>query len=415
MIYKPNKSNGKLFIDLFSGCGGLSLGLMQAGWTGVFAVEKTTGAFNTLKHNLIDGSRYRYSWPEWLPTENMEVGILINKYKEQLIKLRGRVALIAGGPPCQGFSMAGRRDPNDPRNRLAEEYIEVVKLVRPKYLLLENVRGFNTSFSKGKGNIEPYSKVVKALLEDIGYGVSFQVVKSSDWGIPQHRPRFILIAKLGVKSEDFKPFTGFSMFRERFLKKHNLPINRETTVKDAIADLEIHGRKLIQNEDSGIAGFWELDYQPPTVPNGYLKYLRESFETGVPNSLRLPRHTDRVKERFRRILTLCPKGVTIQKKYRDVLEIKKQAFTPLHPDMPSATVTTLPDDILHYCEPRILTVRENARLQSFPDWFEFRDAYTTGGVLRKSTCPRYTQVGNAVPPLLGRALGEYIRLIDEAI
>ncbi len=388
---------------------------MQAGWTGVFAVEKTTGAFNTLKHNLIDGARYRYSWPEWLPMENMEVGLLIDKYKEKLIKLRGEVTLIAGGPPCQGFSMAGRRDPNDPRNRLAEQYIEVVKLVRPKYLLLENVRGFNASFSKGKGSVEPYSKVVKALLEDIGYGVSYQVVRSSEWGVPQHRPRFILIAKLGVKSEDFNPFSGLSTFRKTFLQKHNLPINKETTVKDAIADLETHGRRLIENKDSGISGFWELEYQPPAVPSNYLKYLREDYEHGVPNSLRLPRHTERVKDRFQRILSICPKGVTIQSKYRDVLEIKKQAFTPLHPNMPSATVTTLPDDILHYSEPRILTVRENARLQSFPDWFEFRDAYTTGGAQRKITCPRYTQVGNAVPPLLGRALGEYIDLIDEAI
>jgi len=92
------------------------------------------------------------------------------------------------------------------------------------------------------------------------------------------------------------------------------------------------------------------------------------------------------------------------------MEIKKQAITPLCKDLPSATVTTLPDDIIHYAEPRILTVRENARLQTFPDWFEFTGAYTTGGKQRKHTCPRYTQVGNAVPPLLAEAMGLLIEV-----
>ncbi|MDC0664367.1 DNA cytosine methyltransferase [Marinobacter sp. SS21] len=127
-----------------------------------------------------------------------------------------------------------------------------------------------------------------------------------------------------------------------------------------------------------------------------------------PNSLRLPRHRPQVTERFERILRECPKGKCLTQEQRDRYGIKKHSITPLCPDRPSATMTTLPDDYLHYCEPRILTVREMARIQSFPDWFEFLGQYTTGGSFRTKSCPRYTQVGNAVPPLLGEALGELV-------
>ena len=134
------------FIDLFSGCGGLSLGLLMAGWNGLFSVEKSKDAFSTFKANLCGGGRYRFLWPEWLPCEAMTTSNLITNYQAQLKSLRGHVDLIAGGPPCQGFSMAGLRSNDDPRNRLSEEYIEIVRLVEPKYLLLENVRGFQHPF-----------------------------------------------------------------------------------------------------------------------------------------------------------------------------------------------------------------------------------------------------------------------------
>jgi DNA (cytosine-5)-methyltransferase 1 len=128
----------------------------------------------------------------------------------------------------------------------------------------------------------------------------------------------------------------------------------------------------------------------------------------APNSLRLARHTNIVKARFETILNTCRKGVTLSVADRNRLGLKKQCVVPLHPDKPSHTLTTLPDDFLHYSEPRILTVREYARLQSFPDWYEFKGNYTTGGNRRLRECPRYTQAGNAVPPLLGEFLGRMI-------
>src|SRR5271154_4591082 len=110
------------YIDLFAGCGGLSLGLHNAGWKGLFAIEKNTDAFKTLKHNLIDKKKH-FSWCDWLPQTNLEIDDVIKNYKSQLAALKGKVDMVAGGPPCQGFSMAGRRNESDTRNHLVKSYI----------------------------------------------------------------------------------------------------------------------------------------------------------------------------------------------------------------------------------------------------------------------------------------------------
>src|SRR4029077_2482536 len=108
--------------DVFGGCGGLSLGLMQAGWDGLFAIESDGFAFETLKSNLLGGSTYSYAWPNWLEQESCEVSEFIKTHRKELKELAGNVMLIAGGPPCQGFSLAGRRKKNDPRNELFRHY-----------------------------------------------------------------------------------------------------------------------------------------------------------------------------------------------------------------------------------------------------------------------------------------------------
>src|SRR5205823_5765211 len=110
-------------------------------------------------------------------------------------------------------------------------------------------------------------------------------------------------------------------------------------------------------------------------------------------------------ERFRQIISSCRHGVQLSAADRERFGLKKHCVVPLHAGKPSHTLTTLPDDFLHYSEPRILTVREYARLQSFPDWYDFRGKYTTGGDRRLRECPRYTQAGNAVPPFLAEILG----------
>lgn len=399
------------FIDLFAGCGGLSLGLLKAGWQGVFAIEQNRDAFLTYRHNLVQNDALDYDWPLWLPETEHDIEEFLDNYSAELSRLEGKVDLIAGGPPCQGFSPAGRRNPKDPRNRMAEKYIAVVQAVKPRFLLLENVRGFNATFKKGsrKQSRVPYSEIVRQRLRKEGYEVRFRIVPSADWGVPQLRPRFILIATRNDVADDWDPFEEWYGMRERFLTVRGLSPDIPQVTRDAIGDLEVDGKELSDCLDSPVRGFKEIRYQDPRNPSPFLKLMRAGLsKDSSPNSLRLPRHKPEIRDRFERILRECPRGKTLNHEQRERYGLKKHSITPLCPDRPSATMTTLPDDYLHYSEARILTVREMARIQSFPDWFELLGQYTTGGSKRKTSCPRYTQVGNAVPPLLGEALGEFL-------
>lgn len=413
------------FIDLYSGCGGLSLGLMNAGWTGLFAIEKDRFAFETLKHNLVDGkSGFTHHWPDWLPKEQIDIRRFIHLYRKQIAQLRGNVDLIVGGPPCQGFSTVGKRKKNDPRNKLFHHYVEIVTLVRPKFLLLENVKGISiehgkTERSRSKKKVKgrqpkPFSERIREQLEEIGYTVYPELVKAVDFGIPQSRPRYLMVgvdreALNGINLPD--PFSLLREQREKYLISKGLPVDRPVTVKEAISDLETAGRQLIDCVDT--KGFKQIEYRAPRT--FYQQLMHGNLNGTAPNSLRLARHETRTIKKFKRIQETCRHGVSLSDKDRKRLRLNKHCLVPLNKNAPSHTLTTLPDDLLHYSEPRILTVRECARLQSFPDWFEFKGKYTTGGKKRTKECPRYTQVGNAVPPLLAEAIGKVItKLLERA-
>lgn len=408
--------NNFSFIDLFAGCGGLSLGLIKAGFSGVFAIEKNKDAFETLFHNLkYDKIKNGYKWPKWLPVENMTTLDLLNNYKTNLKHLEGKIDIIAGGPPCQGFSFVGLRNPNDPRNRLTEEYIKIVSIIKPKILLLENVKGFQAAFKKDTGLMkEPYSEYVTKELEKQNYKVFKKVLHVSKFGVPQPRPRFVMIAirkdistklKLDILSnEDF--YKEIIKQADLFKKKHKL--NKDfTPLKDAIGDLEISKKDLKECVDC--KGFKQINYKQPKKMNPYLSLIRKDCnENYEPNSLRIPNHKKETLNKFEYILSNAQKGHTLSKELREKFNIKKQCITVLSPDKLSTTITTSPDDCIHYSEARILTVRENARIQSFPDWFEFKGKYTTGGILRREDCPRYSQVGNAVPPIMAEVIGNFL-------
>lgn len=391
------------------------MGLKSAGWQGVFAIEKSPDAFNTLKHNLIDKDVVSpFDWPNWLPCASTTTSELIEKYSSQLQSLQGTVDLIAGGPPCQGFSFAGRRNPHDPRNRLTDEYIKIVELIQPRFLLLENVKGFKAAF-KHVGDVpdqgKVYAEVVKEKLEEIGYHVYHQVIKASKFGVPQPRPRFIMIAIREGQNIEGSPFEVLESLLPEYRISKGLDAVKDTSVKDAISDLEVTKSGEIPSVDS--KGFQQINYIGQGA-SAYQRLMRIGSPQGLsPNSLRLARHNPNTLSRFQKVLDNYKKGRALTKEELEALGTKKRSFTPLHPDLPARTITTLPDDLLHYSEPRILTVRENARLQSFPDWFEFKGKYTTGGTLRKKECPRYTQVGNAVPPLMAEALGKLIKTIGK--
>lgn len=404
------------FVDVFAGCGGLSLGLLNSGWKGRFAVEKNPDAFATLDANLISHPRSsnKFHWPNWLPKQASDISGVLNTYSSELTELRGTIDLLAGGPPCQGFSLAGRRSNLDPRNKLTEEYIRLVKVMMPRMLLIENVRGFNLAFKKSSKDDQgvAYSEKVASELESCGYRVFSSMVDLSRFGVPQRRRRFILIAiRKGdaalTKLGSLTPFEYLEKRRKRFLSDKGLPTNRTVSAQEAIGDLEVKGTTLIDCNDSAMGGFKQIKYCP-TYSSEYIRLMR-GRRTTAPDSLRLPRHSEATRINFELVMTTCEKGKAISGTDRDRLGIKKQALTPLSASLPSATVTTLPDDIIHYSEARILTARENARLQSFPDHFKFVGKYTTGGKNRRNECPRYTQIGNAVPPLFAEAVGRMLK------
>ncbi len=415
MLKKNRNTSVGSYIDLFSGCGGLSLGLGNAGWKGLFAIEKDEMAFETFKHNLIDGKYKHFDWPEWLPQQATTIQTLLKNYQKELTVLNGKVDLIAGGPPCQGFSLAGMRNPNDPRNKLSSQYIKMVKLINPKYILLENVRGFNATFKDAKGDKAktPHSMVVKAKLERLGYSIFTNYVDSQNFGVPQQRTRFIMI---GIRNDIFQkevnPFDYLEKLRLTFIKDKGLS-EKPISVKEAISDFEIASSHLVYHSGNKNNGFKKIDYVPPSKLNPYQKIMRNGLNGLKPNALRIARHKKTTIKKFKLIQEICRPGAALNSKEKAVIGTRKQIVSVLDPNKPSRTLTTLPDDLLHYSEPRILTVRESARIQSFPDDFVFRGNYTTGGKDRTKECPRYTQVGNAVPPLLGEILGELIMEISQ--
>ncbi|MDO8971660.1 MAG: DNA cytosine methyltransferase [Saprospiraceae bacterium] len=411
-----SKSKALTFVDVFAGCGGLSLGLINAGWSGCFAVEKNKDAFNTLKVNLVTGKRRGFIWPDWLPHTPTSTLELLNNFGSHLKSLKGKIELLAGGPPCQGFSMAGRRTHSDPRNSLTEEYIEIVNALKPRFLLIENVKGFTMPFRKNGDESSrkiPYSARVQEKLEQLGYAVFSDLVDLSYYGVPQTRKRFILIA---IRNDDpaigklagNTPFDILKARRKQFLSSKGLPSERPICVEEAIGDLVVTGKDLIENTDSVLSGYKQIIYKDGSCVSPFIKLMRKGVRT-APDSLRLPNHKADTINQFREISATCERGKTLSDTDRKRLGIKKHALTPLSGCLPSATITTLPDDIIHYSEPRILTVRENARMQTFPDWYNFTGKYTTGGKERKNDCPRYTQVGNAVPPLFSEAIGRVLK------
>lgn len=390
-------------IDLFAGCGGLSLGLYQAGWSGVFAVEKNKCAFGTLKHNLID-KKHHFSWPKWLPQEPTDIIELLKNHKDELKSLRGKIDLVAGGPPCQGFSMAGKRMEDDERNQLVFSYISFIRLVRPKLILFENVKGFTYSFDKVKNpDAIPYSKIVVEQLEDLGYDVTPYIINFAEFGVPQRRKRFILV---GVRKANIIRSNEFmARLKEQFPKlveRHRL--TKSPTLSDAISDLlKSNGTEPTPDRP----GFQSGRYGKPSTPYQIFLRMGISETQDIPNSHSFARHTSEKTSCFEKLLaekdTIV--GRRIDGDERKKWGIHQRGITVLDPDAVSPTITGAPDDYLHYSEPRIMTVRECARIQSFPDWYEFRSKYTTGGEMRKKEVPRYSQVGNAIPPLFAYQTG----------
>jgi DNA (cytosine-5)-methyltransferase 1 len=409
-------SGKKTYIDLFAGCGGLSLGLYNSGlWKGLFAIENSPDAFETFNHNLIKNNDH-FKWPSWLPKTNHDINQIINDYPNDLKSLRGKIDMVAGGPPCQGFSTAGKRIENDLRNGLIKSYIKFIRLVQPKIIFFENVKGFTQKFDKNKVKGKVYSDYVKGALgytpkdgSYLGYKVEGRLIDFSEYGIPQKRTRFILV---GIRKDilsNVKPAIFFDTLkkeREKFLV--NKGIGLTNNLEDAISDLLRINETISPDTKSFKTGL----YNKPN--SNYQKLLKGNYSEKIPDSHRFAKHNPSTIEKLKYILENADKNKTLSEDIKAKFNLKKRTIIPLSGKTPTSTITTLPDDYIHYCEPRIFTVREYARIQSFNDWYQFKGKYTTGGKKRTQEVPRYSQIGNAIPPLFGEQAGVILNSLSSS-
>lgn len=525
------------YIELFSGCGGLSLGFESLGFDRILANELSPMASETfaynflgedlqekallfengvfpimlqtkwlssqfplekLKHRLREDPRnfpaYSEGFCDFTSVNNMKGSLIvgnichINQWLDQkpqhldVIKNSfglGQVDFVSGGPPCQSFSMAGMREFSNHRNTLPWEFIKFIDKVQPNFALLENVTGILRAFKVDSQLYYAWFEIAKAFMH-IGYIPLCLHINAKYVGIAQNRPRFILIAvKEGVltsiepyfnvheiglfvkarssynkliKGEpisygelpyfDLGKKSDFIYFVNTFLKHLVTSADQYTNVQDAIDDLCGHNSK----------------------PSAYIKRL-QSYFYWLKQSNKIQNHDYRnnsllIKRRFRVYQVLTKVSPTTQKNVKQLLKsavhklsntaaeemlkycflntkeeffyfknkkqlegyllqhrTKKQTQKALVADNPAPAALSIADDVCHYHpkELRTLTVREMARIQSFPDNFIFKSKVTTGGKMRRFEVPQYTQVGNAVPPLLGRALGQVLKELQHKL
>ena len=380
MVKKPYN-----YIDLFAGCGGLALGFYNSQKRrGVFAIEKDPMSFETLIYNL----NKHFKRPRDLPKKAYDINQFLEEQGEWLQQFQW-IELMAGWPPCQWFSLAWKRDPADKRNKLVDSYLSFVQIIKPRIVFLENVTGFT---SQKKWNIS-YAEYVKNKLTSFWYNVESQIVDFSTFWVPQKRKRFILVATLWLN--DF--FQKLENEREVFLEKKWLTDN--ISIKNAISDLEKkHGTYPSEDTKGFDAGQYWSDQ---TV---YQQFMSKWNMLKNPDSHRFANHTPTIVDRFK----YCIEKKLLPQEIKEHFNLKKNNTKLLEENKPAPTLTTLPDDYIHYKEPRILTVREYARIQSFPDWYEFKWKYTTWGKLRTKETPRYTQIGNAIPPLFAECVANVL-------
>lgn len=342
-------------IDLFAGVGGLSLGFEMAGFNAILANEYDSSIANAYVKNR--------------PHVKMIVNDITKlPIQETFSEYERKVDLVIGGPPCQGFSQKGqRRSVNDPRNFLFQYYYKVVSLVKPKYFVMENVPTLLTS-ENGY-----FKREIENLFGNIGYKITADVLNASDFGVPQNRKRAVIIGRLGEYA--------LQMPKPNFEK---------TSIWDAISDLSY----LESGEGTEIQ---EYKFEPQSK---YQKLLRNG-SSRLYNHV-ATKHSDLAIER----LKLIPpnKGKEVLPPEHLTKSIYSGTWSRMNKNDISVTITTRFDTpssgrFTHPYLNRAITVREAARIQSFPDTFIFYGTKTS----------QMKQVGNAVPPLLAKAIAQVIK------
>ena len=431
-------------IDLFCGAGGMSEGLIQAGFHILFSSDINPDVQRTYMNRHEQLGLHQGVNTYFHRGDIRELtGNLINEKIANLEIFRNQdvpeIDAVFGGPPCQGFSRAGRREPNDPRNMLFREYLRVINEVRPRYVVLENVTGFMDTkfygFEGVTGYQYPDGEIVPNILmhefQLIGYHtLEPRILNAAHYGVPQRRNRVIVMAyRNGMVPPVYPEPT------------HN--DNTALTITDAISDLIRN--EDIRNQVHNIDTDFQIASREGRTPDVNGNTINSN---GVIHNNEVSAHQQIIAERFalfregedgaglknrvmsegidisnspalinhcvnamgleqEQVIELFRAG-NVSKENVDILLTKKNIRTRLDRNKPSATVMTIADDYISPFEPRTFSVRELARLQSFDDSFEFLGKRTTGGLRRRVEVPQYSQVGNAVPPLLARAVANEI-------
>ena len=354
-----SKNNFKV-IDLFSGCGGFSFGFESAGFHIVLGVDNEKIALDTFKKNHSNSDVF-------LADLSLEKTIfdIVDKTKDH------KIDVIIAGPPCQGFSLTGSRDKHDTRNKLFNSVFKLAAILKPQAVIIENVPGLATLYGGFAKN------EILHQFEELGYSCNFKVLYAPDYEVPQIRKRIFFV---GLKKK-----LGQFDFPNKVLSEDNY-----NSCSDAISDLPARIKEFGKDCDI-YENAPQTEFQKKM--RGTTKILHNHIST---------KHSEHVIS----VISMVPEGGNHKDLPKGIGESRKfnEAWTRYHSKKPSKTIDTGHRNHFHYKYNRIPTVRENARLQSFPDNFIFLGNKTQ----------QYRQVGNAVPPLLGFHIAKQLSIYLKA-
>lgn len=383
-------------LDTFAGAGGFSLGFELAGVKVIGAIEVDNWACETFKFNHPDATVLQ--------------GDITAMTDEQIVNAFGSSSpdIVLGGPPCQGFSICNKNsgDPKDPKNSLFEEFIRVGRLLNPKIMIMENVPNLIKAKTESK---ELVINIIKNELENLGYHVEHRILEATDYGVPQIRRRLVVIASR-IKLQDPFPQKTHSIMSTPNL--FDFGLKKCPTLWDAISDLpEIEARE----------GAEEAEYTMPPQ-NEYQILLR--YGANKLFNHKSMNHSKRLVERFSSMK--CGDSSSdvsdhLRPRKRNSTEFSEKIYDQnnrrMQPDKQCHTVpASFYANFVHPYKNRNFTAREGARIQSFPDWYTFKGKPTVvshkllqreGRLEEKYLC-QYNQIGNAVPPLMAKAIAENI-------
>lgn len=415
----PRTSTSKFTcVDLFAGCGGLSLGLEQAGFQPLLFSEINPSAAETYiinrteRHVIPVGDIYNLT--------DRDLSLLQIYWRNKGVE---QIDLVAGGPPCQGYSGIGHRRTfklekhEIPSNRLYVEMVRVIRALRPRMFLFENVKGLLSAKWTADGEKgEIFRDVLKEFNSLREYHVRWSLVYAKDYGVPQNRPRVLMV---GIRWDQLYSETQTQLFdapdllydKPSAVEHGFLPAGGHPapSLHELLADLEDP-----RYPKTGAT----LSYPRPPM-NEIQRMLRSRDNKPLAKDFPLTEHeysnhAAYITEKFQHMID---NDGEIPEKFKTKKFAQRVFPKEWGPEGPNITATSLPDDYVHYSQPRSPTVREWARIQTFPDWYQFAGPRTTGGRRRAGDpsagiwdrdVPRYTQIGNAVPVLLAKTVGEHL-------